>query len=374
LTQIEGVTSPQAPASLDLQAVEEAQRTAMWMRAARTFFPGLSVRDLRVTPSAGWMHGRQLGAGQLWTILSPPLHVHYIPRNTGAGDGQSLSLMDSFSVMVQMQGSTVAVQNERSCRLRPRDICLIDGLAPFELEVTDPFSHLMFVQIPRPMLLSRHPYLVRQTAETFDADEAGASLLRQVLLDLLDSTPALEDEQRAAALVSVAHLLGVLKLPSTHSRAASWRVRSALAFIDSRLSEPTLTANDVAKAQHISRRHLDEILLRSLGTSLTAQIWSRRLAQAASDLLDPRHAARTVTEIAFAAGFEDTAHFTRAFKRHHGCTPREWRNKPARALLRRGDWHGTADGPLLKQPTPSPTHEHVVVQGEEHHLRTTRRA
>ena len=36
-----------------------------------------------------------------------------------------------------------------------------------------------------------------------------------------------------------------------------------------------------------------------LGTSLTAQIWSRRLAQAANDLADPRFAAKTVTQIAF---------------------------------------------------------------------------
>lgn len=327
MTQIEGITSPQALALLDLQAVEEAERTTMWMRAARTFFPGLSIRDLRVTPSAGWMQGSRLGAGELWTILSPPLHVHYNPRHTGSVEGRGLPLPESFSVMVQLQGSTVAVQNERTCRLRPRDLCLIDGFAPFELEVSDPFSHLMFLQIPRHMLLSRHPYLARQTAETFDSEEAGASLLRQVLLDLLDSTPVLEDEQRAAALVSVAHLLGVLKLPSSHSTAVSWRVRAGLAFIESQLAEPTLSADGVAKAQRISRRHLDEIFLRSLGSSLAAQIWSRRLAQAANDLLDPRNASRTVTEIAFAAGFEDTAHFTRAFKRHHGCTPREWRGR-----------------------------------------------
>lgn len=337
MTQIEGITSPQPPTLLDLQAVEEAERTTMWMHAARTFFPGLSVRDLRVTPSAGWMQGRQLGAGQLWTILSPPLHVHYIPRATVSNEGQGLPLPESFSVMVQMQGSTVAVQNARTCRLRPRDLCLIDGLAPFELEVTDPFSHLMFLQIPRHMLLSRHPYLVRQTAQAFDPDEAGASLLRQVLLDLLDSTPVLENEQRAAALVSVAHMLGVLKLPATHSSAVSWRVRSALAFIEAQLAEPTLSADGVAKAQRISRRHLDEIFLRSLGTSLTAQIWARRLAQAANDLIDPRHAARTVTEIAFAAGFEDTAHFTRAFKRHHGCTPREWRGRSSGPLPTRSN-------------------------------------
>jgi AraC-like DNA-binding protein len=68
-------------------------------------------------------------------------------------------------------------------------------------------------------------------------------------------------------------------------------------------------------------------LLGSLGTSLTAQIWMRRLTQAASDLLDPRFATKTVTQIAFGVGFEDAAHFARAFRRRYHCTPSEWRQR-----------------------------------------------
>ena len=70
-----------------------------------------------------------------------------------------------------------------------------------------------------------------------------------------------------------------------------------------------------------------EICRYAMGTSVTAQIWIRRLTQAATQLADPRYRERTVSEIAFEAGFEDAAHFTRAFKRRYQCTPREWRNR-----------------------------------------------
>jgi len=321
LTQIERLSSV-PPRSLDLQAVDEAQRTALWSRATDQFFPGLSVSDFGSNPTAGWMQGRRFGPGELWTIFSPPLHLQYAPGRGGDAGRCGLPLNESFTIMLQMRGSTVAVQNAHSCCLRPRDICLIDGLAAFELKVVDAFSQMMFLRLPRQMMLSQHPYLARQTAESFTGDEAGASLLCNVLLDVLDTTPDLKEEQCAAALVSVVQMLGVLK---SHPAQASWRVRAALAFIDGHLSEPWLTANSIATAQRMSRRRLDDILVKSVGTSLSGQIWLRRLTQAASDLVDPRYLSRSVAEIAFACGFEDTAHFTRAFKRQHGCTPREWR-------------------------------------------------
>jgi len=324
--------------ALDLQAVEEDQRAAIWKRTARSFFPGLSVLALPSVPATGSIRGWPFGRGQLWTILSPPLEVCYAP-STGTRARSALRVEETFSVMLQMQGSTIATQYRKSCRLEPRDICLIDGVAPFSLAVDGAFSQFMFLQMPRHMLLARYPYLARQTAERFDRDEAGVPLLCDLLLSILERTPALEPEQRSATLAGVAQMLAVPKLHAdgrTHD--ASWRARAALTFIDLHLGEPTLTATQVAHAQHISRRRLDDIMRAAVGTPVTAQIWQRRLMQAASDLLDRRNASRTVTEIAFAAGFEAPAHFTRAFKRRYGCTPREWRSRaveesPGRAAL-----------------------------------------
>lgn len=314
------MTAMPVPSSLDLQVVDEPQRALTWKRAASSFFPGLSVHDLRPNPARGSICGTSLGAGQVWTILSPPVHVEYRPR------GRLDASADMFSVMLQLQGSTIAVQSGQSCQLRPRELCLIDGYTPFELEVAEDFSHVMFLRLPRSMVLSRHPYLERQTARLFDPDEAGTRLLRTVLLGLLDSAPYLHDEQGTVALSGAVQLLGTLQSPSGSRPAAmNWRARSALALIESELADPLLTATRVAQAQGISRRRLDEILQETVGCSLSAQIWLRRLEQAAADLRDPRLAARTVTQIAFGAGFASTAHFTRAFRRRYGCSPRDWR-------------------------------------------------
>lgn len=328
MTRIETASRAIAPACFDLSGVEEARRADLWSQTARTFFPGLSVREVHGNPKLGTMQGTQFGPGCLWTILSPPLHVAYSPCVAAWEDTSG-----TFSVMLQLEGSTTVRQAERSCCLGRHEFCVVDQRTPFELVVTGLFSHVMFLQMPRNTVLSRHPYLEHRTAEPFDPHEAGATLLRSVLLSVLETAPFLENEQRSATLTAVAQLLGTPKPPGLACLdEVSWRARAALAFIDSELSDPSLTASRVAQIQGISRRRLDEILLNTVGVSVTAQIWMRRLQQAATDLIDPRYASRTVTQIAFGVGFEDAAHFTRAFKRRYHCTPRDWRIRGAQPV------------------------------------------
>jgi AraC-like DNA-binding protein len=306
------------PSMVDLSGVQESLRAAAWRRSAQSCFPGLSVRDLRDNPAFGMIAGAPFGAGHLWIVLSPAVQVSYDPR--GANDAQI------FSVMLQIKGSTLARQGRRCGLLDPGELCVIDSFVPFELEVVGLASQFMILQMPRHAVIGRHPYLEHRTAEVFDRDETGTSLLRNVLLSLVDSAHLLQSDQRGAALAAVIQLLGAAKMPRPpQSEGVGWRVKAALALIDTELADPELDASRIADAQGISRRRLDEIMVAQVGASLTARIWLRRLDQAASDLLDERFAAKTVTQIAFAAGFEDAAHFTRAFKRRYGCTPRAWR-------------------------------------------------
>lgn len=308
--------------SLDLRSVEQQRRALVWRQAARALFPGLKVEALRSDPACGSIHGRQFGRGQIWSILSPPLRVDYEPV-FGAGRDHTC-----LSVMLQLQGATSVTQHSQASLLKSDDLCLLDEAVPFNLEVTEAASQVMFLRIPRDLVLSRYPYLEHRTAQAFERDEPGTAILRSYLLGLFDCAGLLENERCSTALVSAAMLLGVPKPPSSElADDLHWRARSALSCIDANLADPMLNASRVAAEQKISRRRLDEILLKTLGTSLSAQIWSRRLAQAASDLRDPSQAARTATNIAFSAGFTNAAHFTRSFKRRFGCGPREWRSQ-----------------------------------------------
>jgi AraC-like DNA-binding protein len=305
---------------LDLRAVAAAQRAGLWRRSVRHFFPGLSVRVMDDPLDLGSISGLPFGLGTLWSVLSPPLRLDYAPAQAG-----SPLLTQHFSVLLQLEGSTLAEQRHQQCCLQQGDFCLIDGNASFQMQVCAPASRIMFIQMPRAAVLRRHPHLERHTACIFDASESGSALLRGLLLSVLDTAHLLESPQRSAVLEAVIQLLGAPKQGCDAADEVPWRVRAALSCIEHDLADQTLTATRVAQSQGISRRRLDELMQQWLGRPLTAQIWECRLLQAATDLVDPQRARQSVSQIAFAAGFEDPAHFSRAFKRRFGCTPRQWR-------------------------------------------------
>jgi AraC-like DNA-binding protein len=312
-------TTIQGRASLDLQEFEEAARGEQWRRAAQAQFPGLTVHARGGPVPVGSLDGHAIGAGQLWRILSSPVSVNYRPPSSSA---------HSLSVMLQLRGSTIARQATRDCELEADDICLIDGIAPFQLEVEDEVSQFMFLQLPRQLVFSRYPYLEQRTARKFDAHEPGTALLRSMLKGVFDSASLFDPDQGMTALVTAASLVGLPRPPASDRIAeVNWRVRRALAFIEANLPDPALSASHVAAEQGISRRRLDELLLMNVGTSLNARIWARRMERAATDLRDARLSSRTVTGIGLSVGFTDAAHFTRAFKRQYQCTPREWRSR-----------------------------------------------
>ncbi len=274
-----------------------------------------------VLAPVGQIQSISMGGGSLWSIQSAPVMVSYAPA-VGVEAGADASM----SLLLQIEGSMIVGQNRRACELRAGDLCLVDERFPFHLHGHES-SHIVFLKMPRRAILSRHPYLEHRTAGALDSTDARARCCCATPCSTPCSRrPNLREEQRASVLSAIVHLLGAATAPrSAQLDDVSWRVRSALAFIEINLADADLTADQVAHAQGVSRRRLDQILRRSLGVSVTGQIWNRRLEQAAADLVDPRWRAQTVSQVAFANGFEDAAHFSRAFKTRFSHTPRDWR-------------------------------------------------
>jgi AraC-like DNA-binding protein len=307
------------PALLDLSTVAETERAATWSGAALSLFPGLSVDHTVATPMFGQIRHVWMGGGSLWSIQSPPAVVSYVPLAGAAG------AHPSFTLMMQWKGRTTVDQNWRHCSLGAGDICLLDERIPFRLEGHEA-CEIVFLRMPRQLVLGRNPHLEHHTASTLHAAEAGAALLGATLSSMLATVPYMHEERRFAALSAIIHLLGAAETtPRETGDGLHWRVQAALDFIELNFALPGLNAEQVAQAQQISRRRLDQLLRETMGVSITARIWNRRLEQSAADLRDPLRTGLTASRIAFANGFEDAAHFTRAFKRRYGQAPAQWR-------------------------------------------------
>ena len=68
-------------------------------------------------------------------------------------------------------------------------------------------------------------------------------------------------------------------------------------------------------------------LFEDSGEPLMKRVWSHRLEHCRADLASPALRARSIGEIAYYWGFNDVAHFSRAFKQRHGVSPRDFRRQ-----------------------------------------------
>lgn len=108
----------------------------------------------------------------------------------------------------------------------------------------------------------------------------------------------------------------------TAARAA--RRAEAMAFIRDNLARRDLTPRTVAAACGISLAYLHEIF-RAAPLGVEETIVAERLERARHRLRAPEGAGEQIATIAYRVGFADPAHFTRAFRRRFGVSPREWR-------------------------------------------------
>jgi YesN/AraC family two-component response regulator len=101
------------------------------------------------------------------------------------------------------------------------------------------------------------------------------------------------------------------------------RVRTA---VRAHLSDPDFSVADLADAVALSRGHLTEKVKAELGQTPSALLRSMRLKKGA-ELLAREEG--TVTEIAYAVGFNSLSYFSRCFKDEFGVPPSAYRTERA---------------------------------------------
>lgn len=100
-------------------------------------------------------------------------------------------------------------------------------------------------------------------------------------------------------------------------------LRSILIYCDLHYSEP-ITINSAADYLHISRSHIAHTMRNKLNTSFGEYINAKRVDRSC-ELLKKTN--MSVTETAFAAGFDSVRTFNRVFAKRMGCSPREFRKE-----------------------------------------------
>jgi len=94
-------------------------------------------------------------------------------------------------------------------------------------------------------------------------------------------------------------------------------------FVESRI-QTGFNYADLEKATGFSLSHIRAVFAKQTGTSLSRYILSRKIANAAFELI---HTERNIFDIATTYGFENPDSFTRAFRRTTGINPNDFRKR-----------------------------------------------
>jgi transcriptional regulator GlxA family with amidase domain len=97
--------------------------------------------------------------------------------------------------------------------------------------------------------------------------------------------------------------------------------RAALRFDD-----PDLTSGEIAHRLGVSLRLLQKVFAER-GETVMGRLWEERVNRATRLLSAPEAADRSITDIAFACGFNDSSHFGRVFAGRMGMAPSRWRKQ-----------------------------------------------
>jgi len=100
-------------------------------------------------------------------------------------------------------------------------------------------------------------------------------------------------------------------------------LESVLTYVDNHLSEK-ITVAEASRLVNLSYHHFIRTFKKTIGLSFTEYVNFKRVQKAEQLLLTEK---MSVEEISYAVGIPNRAHFHEMFKRRHGCSPNQFKNR-----------------------------------------------
>lgn len=301
-----------------------ADRTQCWERINLMFFGNLGVQCLGVGTLDAELSAYDVGPLRMFRIDAP---AHRIWRGS---EHRELPSDDYYKLVMQLAGRAQIQQDARAFELRAGDWSLYDPRVPYSITNFER-AELLVALLPRAKFKGfKVPNL--HTSEAHTSGLLGLStVFGSFLRSLSEQLPMLPDAVGPAVSETAFGLLASTLSAgqeaaveySTLPAVMKLRVRQ---HVQSHLSEPDLTIDRIALDLRCSKRYLHRIF-EDEPCSLDRYIWQARLERCRAVLAAPQAAARSVSEIAFAWGFNSSAHFCRLFKSRWGVSPGEYRRQ-----------------------------------------------
>jgi AraC-like DNA-binding protein len=234
------------------------------------------------------------------------------------------------TAMLQLRGTAAIRKHDQPTRLLAGELCLLRASRPLEMDQEERF-HTILVDVPKDDLEERSPSWRAALVRPIQADSGVPAIFRDAVLSLRRVGASLGEAGSKGVSEALIDLIGAVVCcavptsPDCVERSLYHKERIKR-FAQLNLGNPELSVELIADSVGLSARQIHR-LFADEEMSLMRWVWVQRLERCYQALLE-ESSRRPISEIAYAWGFNDQAHFSRTFRKHFGVSPRD---------LRRGD-------------------------------------
>lgn len=312
--------TPRAFEEFSTIGLRQRERLELWEAHNARALVGLECRTLDESPLDARERNLRVASLRLARVTATKHAVERTPRRIAR------DAVDGVALYFTLAGESFFYHPDGVHLLRPGRLLICDADRPFMRGFTTGLEELVLV-VPRARLravLDDEPRLeaprVLEFGDAASADPAAAALARLVRDTLSRPTTGSDLETEASSLALVRELL----TPDAE-RGGDALHRRAIAVIDRRFTDASLSVGDVAAACGVSVRHLGRAFARAGCDGVARAITERRLAAASAALAAAPD--RAIGDIALACGFGSHAQFTRVVRARFGVAPGALRSR-----------------------------------------------
>lgn len=303
-------------------SVRPQERVEYWEDLVTRHVTPMRIEPSGRSPLRGEIHAQVIGNVTVAEVSGYGMNASHTRAEVAHTTGHL------YAACVNLDGDARIKRGGEQITFKKGDVFITDSRHEFTLDLERPWRHLV-VSLPthwvdsrvtKPELLAGmvvpdHPLIrlwATQLAEGFAMASSfspaaatlfarhSVELLAQALDEVHCDQPTPSDAVRAAMFLHACHLIAL------------------------RFGDPELGPDQIARDLHISTRSLARIFA-THNETVMRRVFDERVRQAMTLLSAPGAAHRSITEIAFTCGFNDSSHFGRVFAARVQVTPSQWR-------------------------------------------------
>lgn len=240
-----------------------------------------------------------------------------------------------IGVLHVLQGREMIRQGGREAVLSPGDFCIWDSRQPIAFDIaSDSGLRKLTILFPRSILPVCSPTFDDHIGQVISGASGSGALFAEHIRVLARQCGHIPEAHISSVTAATMDLLATAILPhpkttkyvqgyeNEYASCHGVKFDRARKYLAQHLTDPRLSPARIAEAVAVSTRQLHRMFAEA-GVSVERTIWTERLKLCRDQLI--QRAQEPVSSVAFRCGFNDAAHFSRAFRQHFGVSPREFR-------------------------------------------------